>query len=598
MKTFLIVIFSFLIQGSFSLSAQTAYSEDNADAVYEHIYHEYTLNKDESVTYRYAHQLRLKTSFAFTRQYGESFIIYNPQFQKLNVFKAETKMADGSIIVSPPNAFNEVLPQFAADAAPYMHLREMVVTHTGIEKDAVVHFAYTVDTKKGYFPGLMGKVLLADRSPIKKLSVIINVPSGKTLKFASTAGEFKPEIRKDGKMTVYTWLIENVPMIAVEQGQPALEQIAPVLFFSTSDSKTNYKHIIPDEKQYYLIPESLKDKIQELIKDKTELKYKVITIADFIRKSAGMMTVDLNILGYRAMTAEKTLSNNAGSQLDKAILLTAVYRSLGIEAEPVLVSAYDKTMNDFSLLPMYNSVLVRVKGFDGWIDPVNQQYNTIPLAMNGYQGVVLKNNPEAAFIGNETIPTRFNFNGKLTISDQLKIDGKGTVDNEGLLSFNMNESGFKPFIDNLLAASSVKHAKGKSNEWTGNLTGVITTDASGLFAVLDLPKGIFDSWTLPVQTTARATPLIIPYTIQESYTWTIELPEKLSFRQEPVLIKMTNDAAEAAIFVNAENGLLTVKRNFSIKKTLIESKDYQQIVEFLKAARDPRGYRIILAVKQ
>ncbi len=590
MNTFLKYITASLFLGTFSLSAQTTYSEDNSDAVYEHIFHEYTLNKDESVTYRYAHHLRLKTSFAFTRQYGESFVIYNPQFQKLNILKSETKMADGTKIESPPNAFNEVLPQFAADAAPYMHLREMVVTHTGIEKDAVVHFAYTIDTKKGYFPGLTGKVLLADRCPVKKLSVIINVPSGKTLKFSSTFGEFKPEIRKDGKMTVYTWLIENVPMIAVEQGQPALDCIAPALIFSTSDPKTNCRHIIPDEKKYYQVPESLKNQIQDLVKDKTELRHKVIAIADFIRTSAGTMTADLNILGYRAMTAEKTFSNNVGSQLDKAILLAAAYRSAGFDAEPVLVSNFINVVNDFSFLPMYNPVLVRVKGFDGWIDPVNPQNTTIPAALNGYPCVILKSNPDVALIGNESLPNRFNFDGTLTISDQFKIDGKGTVENDGFMRFNMNESGFKPFVDNLLAASSVKHVMGKSIEWTGELTGNLSGDASGKFFVLELPKGIFESWRIPLQTTARTTPIHLPHAIEESYVWHIDIPENLKFSQKLVEMKIEHEVGSVKIRTGLSGHTLTVERILSVNRNIIGASDYPKLAELIRTWRNPQGF--------
>ena len=107
------------------LSAQ--YSEKNADAVFEDVTHEYVLHEDGSTSYAYEHHLRILTSFAYNRAYGESFIVYNPKWQTLTVTSAETKMADGTLVKAPFNAFNEVLPGFAANAAPYLGLKEMVV---------------------------------------------------------------------------------------------------------------------------------------------------------------------------------------------------------------------------------------------------------------------------------------------------------------------------------------------------------------------------------------------------------------------------------------------------------------------------------------
>jgi len=114
MKTTLYKIFLVFFLCAPALFAQNPYTEDPADAVYDEIVHEYTLNADRSITYQYKHRLRLLTSFAFTRQYGESFITYNPLFQKLDVIQSETVMAGGKKVPSPINAYNEVLPGFAA----------------------------------------------------------------------------------------------------------------------------------------------------------------------------------------------------------------------------------------------------------------------------------------------------------------------------------------------------------------------------------------------------------------------------------------------------------------------------------------------------
>ena len=45
-------------------------------------------------------------------------------------------MADGKKVKAPENAINEILPAFAAGAPAFNSLREMVITHTALERGA------------------------------------------------------------------------------------------------------------------------------------------------------------------------------------------------------------------------------------------------------------------------------------------------------------------------------------------------------------------------------------------------------------------------------------------------------------------------------
>ena len=116
------------------LSAQN----ENYDAEYLKLVKEYSLNDDGSFDFHLRKEIKLNTHFAFHRLFGETFIVYNPQFQSLKINECFTVMADGKKVVAPENAFNEVLPGFARDIAAYNHLREMVVTHTGLEVGGVI----------------------------------------------------------------------------------------------------------------------------------------------------------------------------------------------------------------------------------------------------------------------------------------------------------------------------------------------------------------------------------------------------------------------------------------------------------------------------
>ena len=130
-------------------AASAAESGGGADAVFLDVQETYTLEEDGSMVYRHEHRLRYLTPYAFSRVLGEDFIVFNPAYQELEILRAVTTMADGREIACTDNAKNEVLPGFCRDAPPYMHLREMVVTHLGLERNAVVHLIYEIRSKPG-----------------------------------------------------------------------------------------------------------------------------------------------------------------------------------------------------------------------------------------------------------------------------------------------------------------------------------------------------------------------------------------------------------------------------------------------------------------
>ena len=79
----------------------------------------YTLHADGSQEMRVQKELTLFTHAAMNRVYGESFIIYNPEFQTLKIHDSYTRQKDGTIVKTPENALLEVLPSAAAGIGSY-----------------------------------------------------------------------------------------------------------------------------------------------------------------------------------------------------------------------------------------------------------------------------------------------------------------------------------------------------------------------------------------------------------------------------------------------------------------------------------------------
>lgn len=157
-----------------------------SEAEYKKLAKTWTLNADGSQEFRYDMELTLFTHTAMNGTYGESFIVYNPQYQELKINSSYTKQKDGTIIKTPDNAFVEVLPRNAADAPAYNHLKEMVVVHTGLELGATIYLDYTVTSKPGYLPEVDIFEELLQSSPVKEYTLTIVIPEAKELAYTLT----------------------------------------------------------------------------------------------------------------------------------------------------------------------------------------------------------------------------------------------------------------------------------------------------------------------------------------------------------------------------------------------------------------------------
>ena len=132
-----LLILLFLLSSALTTTAQKKY-----DAVFKKIDKSYTLHDDGSIDYTYRKELQLNSQRSFDKMYGETFIVYNPEYQELKINEAYTIRKDGSRVNTPANAFNEVLPSNCTDCGRYSGVKEMVVTHTALEYGATIVLDY------------------------------------------------------------------------------------------------------------------------------------------------------------------------------------------------------------------------------------------------------------------------------------------------------------------------------------------------------------------------------------------------------------------------------------------------------------------------
>ena len=643
-----IVLVLFFLHAS---SIAQTHSEKDADAFYLDITHEYTLHPDGSTTYRYEHHLQLLTGFAFNRAYGESFVVYNPKWQTLKEIKSVTTMSDGRKVESPFNAYNEVLPGFALGVPSYLHLREMVITHTGLEKNAVVNFAYTLTTKPGMFPGLMGSVLFGDRSPIQKMTVRIKIPQKTILLFETMnqiiqpiklsaneegdpLGKPKIETTKDAK--IYTWVVANIPLVPVESSQPPMEQFVPSLYFSTAGYEQIIQHVLGDERTVYSLSAKAKAVVNDIVGDAKTPADKAIALRSSVENNVALMNCDLSYLGHHAMTAQEVFDKNAGSQLDKSILLSAMCKVAGIDAVPCLcavftnlkpdqfqsteeknnVSVYSYSMSmhpDIPALQLFNSAVVLCKNLPGtmaplYLDPnfpqngiVNQRLLDkfiLPLSKSEVEKKTFAANPELNVI---TSTSDWNLKSDGTFS------GKTLSTASGIFNYAFNKNKFASLSKKAVEKSG-QGCMAKEDESIAtneNASCSVSVESKSAlqptggiirFALPGTPGGLNDLH-IAVSTAQRTTPIDLPAPFKEECKLTLHVPDNYS-SAVPDAMNITNDIGSLYIKFMSDGKGIEVSKTLSFNVARIMPEKYEQFLALVSAWQNAVYQSVVLTMKE
>lgn len=581
-----IVLISLLL---ISFSFANAQSE-KTDAVYEEMTKEYTLNSDGSYTYHYGYKLLINSYYAFHNLYGEDFIIYDPVWQKLKINRSITTMADGKQVASPENAFNELLPSFAANVPAWNRLREMVVTHTALERGSVVDFDYQLTSAKGYTPLMAANEILMFNSPVKKLNFIINVPSGATFNYEAYACNVKPTIVKKAGKTTYTWNFTDITSALREDFRPREQYNKPRIVFAAATKNT-------DGITGFAVSVANGCVADELIKQKSELLanqantplLKTLKLRDFVANELNTWQIPLLNTGYRTRTTTEIWNSNGGTEAEKVILLTAMLRSVNIQAEPVAVLPERYYTKKTASPALFERLLVKVtlQGMDPvYISAISSDQQDLGFSLGGKRIISLTagKNQQTELLS-ET-KNELSLSGKLELGADLSLKGNMDIKLAGRLNpwlkTQKDSSSVQTFLAGSLNNTKVSNIrKGIQDKDISSfnfdyVSGNQATEKAGyVFLRFPISTSGAESWHMTELLSQRTEPFEIPFAIHETEDIFIQIPIGMNLLTQTDAKKIENEFGSIELSVSFENDILHIQRKMDIKKTEVPAEKYE-----------------------
>ena len=576
-----------LILASYGVFSQ----ENQPDAIFNHIRKEYKLNNDGSITYHYSHKLKILSYFAFHRQYGETSVIYDPRFQKVKVNYAYTTTPDGKNIASPPNAFNEVLPDFAANAPAYNYLRRLVIVHTALEKEAVINVDYEVTTQNGYYPALTGNETIPGYSPIEQEDIIVKIPKAMQLSYKLLNSPVLPDISTHGDTALYHWTFKKMAAIIPEIQVPPAFLYAPYLIFSSAtDFKSVYRKIIDQDAFKNIIDDKMKAWVTELKKNSLNEMDFLLKLQHEIAINIKTYNVPLNLCGFQVKDPITVFNTNGGTPLEKAGLMCALLANVMIRAYPVVAaheSLFDSEIGNFNI---FNEVYVRVN-----TDPLKTIYFPVDKTVKQNQKFSLNNKKliplmaelKILEITTENGPENYlSLNGGFKMIDDNLIKGRSMVIMKGCVNpyFSILGDSLKAVKENISGITPVKDKwpniienttfqSSYEQEYTVNSSSMTWQD-NLLFIDLPYFNDGFESWHITGLNAKRNHPYMLPFPLHENYNLTIDLPKNYKLASS-VNMNLTTGAGKISIRITQEKRRVYIYREITLNKTIIETENHQ-----------------------
>ncbi|NLO91227.1 MAG: DUF3857 and transglutaminase domain-containing protein [Elusimicrobia bacterium] len=290
---------------------------------------------------------RARTAVLIAREnkkanYSAVLAYQEPGRSRAAIISADIYFPDGRVIRMDPSRVKKTAPQgsneFFVTTGEYISYELQ-----GIETGCIVD--YTTETRtynphrKDFF---MPYWYFQGDVPVDHSSVSVTLPKDMPLHYAvkNYPGAGEPVISSSGAYKTYAWRLDSLPPLYAEPQMPPFADVIPSLKAS----------LLPDWSEVYdwsfqmLHPrgkpsDELRRFTLELVKDASTQTQKAAVIYHYVQKNIRYVAVKSGIAsGFGGYPADVTWKRGWGCCIDKALLLTAMLSSAGIESYPVYLN--------------------------------------------------------------------------------------------------------------------------------------------------------------------------------------------------------------------------------------------------------------------
>ncbi len=353
------------------------------------------------------------------------------------------------------------------------------------------------------------------------------------------------------------------------------------------------------------LPSSARDEALQVAAGITDPRLYAERAYQFCRDSVAFAVGGKAVSAEDLRSAEEVLQNRRGNGVEKNLLLIALLRWAGLNADPVLISTLDHLRFDHRdhRLDQFNHILVRWTGDDGvyYLDAADPAiwFGALPPLSAVDRGIWIGRDDEEG--GIVTLPPTVTDNAaevtaELWVKDDGSVHGKLTGSLHGYRTWDWARENAAINLTDYLKTHwcspgwdiQVQSAKAPLRSESGSLTFTVEFTCAdaitvGAHTLYFRPTEIFGIQGNPFLNPEREYPVSFAYPYREQTRTIWHVPQDFKFADVPLGGSATADGLEFTSVVSSDERSLTIERELRINQQHFPSTAYGTLQQFFES---------------
>ena len=341
-------------------------------------------------------------TYAGKKSCSELKIPFNPVWQQIDLLAAVVSNANGIVHTVTPKEINQMDAAWTGSAPRYPAGKLLVVNLPGVETGSVI----TVSTRftQTNAPFYCHTHTFGGTAPVAERVYRLTYPDtlSPAIRLVNPGSVTMDSETRDGLVT-HTWHAPQQPVTRTEELLPPWHFFRPVLFVSFGDWSEYMRQLRRAAETAAETDREARRRAKERVRGLRDPRERLLAIRDEVLRTirpAGPAFFDLPT--ECLSPPDRTLADQYGHPADRALLLRAMLRAVGFDAELLFAGqdttcypAFSQPMREIPQIEFYRHPLVAVKLRDGicYLNEGDQYSELGSSELDGAPALTLKGRP-------------------------------------------------------------------------------------------------------------------------------------------------------------------------------------------------------------
>lgn len=567
-----------------------------------------------SRTYRQVIQILRQSA---VEQWAEYSFTYEPKHQRLTVNWMRVVSPTGEVISDKPGIAQDADVPAPMGDPTYVEQKVRRMSLPNVRPGMLVDYSYTIEELNPFRPGdFFSAWRITTGLPVRRSRLVLDTPVSFSPRIVERNLPFKPVVREADGRRVTTWAAQDVPRI---DGEPfaadsngvmqTIEIGAPSTWH---DIGAWYARLARDR---YAVTPQVEQKLAAIVAGARSLDDSIKAIHHYVAKDVRYVAIALGQGGYQPRSPADVVTTGYGDCKDKATLFIALMTRLGVQANPVLLSAGGKVERELPTIAQFNHAIAAVDRPSGrlfvdltagdvpWgaLPSPDQGQFVLVVHPDGRTEEVVTPEDDVSSVGSVlTISGDLDTTGHATTHARMSMSGSMGLSLRAALGESSDSAGRDAFLRQI-ASGIYPEAEGDSLRLIDQTTagGTFSVDfvarsgraaqLAGSVAVLSLPFIRQQGDVKPLIAELRAhPPRRFPIDVEEvspraseEVRVRLELPEGWR-AQLPKSVSLSGDFGTFSIAYAQEGRVLTVIQRRAGRKAILPPERVEDLIRWLE----------------